>query len=94
MYGSVHPHRRPTMVEATPEDFQRYFPTSTLATGYDIIFFGVSYMVFNHWNSLDRQPFQNVLSGLIRDEQGRKMSKSLGPTVSTQWISEIVPKCL
>ena len=61
------------------EDFKRYFPTTLLSTGYDIIFFWVSRMIFQSLEFTGKSPFKDCLiHGLIRDEKGRKMSKSLG----------------
>lgn len=61
------------------EDLEYFYPTDVLVTGYDIIFFWVIRMIFSGYEQMGEKPFKTVLfHGLVRDSQGRKMSKSLG----------------
>ena len=71
------------------EDLKYFYPTSMLVTGYDIIFFWVARMIFSGIEHMGETPFETVLiHGLVRDEQGRKMSKSLGNGVDPLEVVE------
>ena len=71
------------------EELNRYYPTSVLVTGYDIIFFWVARMVFSGLEHMGKEPFSTVfIHGLVRDSQGRKMSKSLGNGIDPLEIIE------
>ncbi len=70
-------------------EFNKYFPTSLLVTGYDLIFFWVARMIFFNKMFTNKKPFSRVLfHGLVRDEMGRKMSKSLGNGVDPMQVIE------
>lgn len=70
-------------------DFKRYFPTNVLVTGYDIIFFWVSRMIFQSLEMTGQSPFkETVIHGLVRDNLGRKMNKSLGNGVDPILVSK------
>ena len=71
------------------EDYKRYYPNDTLVTGYDIIFFWVARMAFQARYCTNSRPFKDVLiHGLVRDDKGRKMSKSLGNGVDPMEVVE------
>jgi len=71
------------------EEFKKYYPTNTLVTGYDIIFFWVSRMIFQGIEFTETRPFEDVLiHGLVRAEDGSKMSKSLGNGIDPMEVIE------
>ena len=71
------------------EDMKRFYPTNVLVTGYDIIYFWVARMIFTALEFTDQIPFKDVLMhGLVRDSEGRKMSKSLGNGVDPLEVIE------
>ncbi len=74
--------------EKTPE-LDYFYPTSVMVTGYDIIFFWVARMIFSGMEQMEKEPFKTVfIHGIVRDAQGRKMSKSLGNGVDPLEIVE------
>ena len=71
------------------EDLETFYPTNVLVTGYDIIFFWVARMIFSGLELMKERPFKDVLiHGIVRDSQGRKMSKSLGNGIDPLEIIE------
>ncbi len=71
------------------EDYKYFYPTDVLVTGYDIIFFWVARMIFSGCEHTGKPPFHTVLiHGLVRDDKGRKMSKSLGNGVDPLVVAE------
>ena len=71
------------------EDLAYWYPTSVLVTGYDIIFFWVARMIFSGMEQMKKEPFNTVfIHGLVRDDKGRKMSKSLGNGIDPLEMAE------
>ena len=70
-------------------DLNYWYPTSVMVTGYDIIFFWVARMIFSGMEQMKREPFKTVfIHGLVRDDKGRKMSKSLGNGIDPLEMAE------
>ena len=70
-------------------DLKYWYPTSVMVTGYDIIFFWVARMIFSGMEQMKKEPFKTVfIHGLVRDDKGRKMSKSLGNGIDPQEMAE------
>ena len=71
------------------EDLKFWYPTSVMVTGYDIIFFWVARMIFSGMEQMKKEPFKTVfIHGLVRDDKGRKMSKSLGNGIDPLEMAE------
>ena len=71
------------------EDLKYWYPTSVMVTGYDIIFFWVARMIFSGMEQMKKEPFKTVfIHGLVRDDKGRKMSKSLGNGIDPLEMAE------
>ena len=89
-----------TNTKLSESDYYKYYPTSVLETGYDIIFFWVSRMIMMGLELTGKAPFDTVyLHGMVRDEHGRKMSKSLGNIVepvelANQWGTDAIRMAL
>ena len=75
--------------DESSEDFKYFYPTDVLVTGYDIIFFWVARMIFSACEQTKKPPFHTVfIHGLVRDDKGRKMSKSLGNGIDPLEIAD------